>query len=83
MTWLGLEGKSAVVTGGAAGIGKACCTALAAAGVNVAVADINEEGGRNTEKEIRERFSAKAHFVRVDITNAEAGCEAKFRGISA
>ena len=29
MSWLGLEGKVIIVTGGASGIGKACCESLA------------------------------------------------------
>jgi 3-oxoacyl-[acyl-carrier protein] reductase len=37
----GLEGKAALVTGGAGGIGRACCTALAAEGARVACADID------------------------------------------
>ena len=41
----GLEGKSAVVTGGAGGIGLAIGTELARNGVRVAVADIDHAGG--------------------------------------
>ena len=41
-----LTGKSALVTGGAAGIGRACATALAMAGANVARADINKDLGK-------------------------------------
>jgi 3-oxoacyl-[acyl-carrier protein] reductase len=37
----GLEGKAALVTGAAGGIGRACCTALAAEGARVACADID------------------------------------------
>ena len=36
----GLEGKVAVVTGGASGIGEACCDLLAASGASVHVADL-------------------------------------------
>jgi len=39
----GLKGKTAVVTGGASGIGLACSCALAAEGVTVVLADLNEE----------------------------------------
>jgi len=41
----GLEGKIAIVTGGARGIGFATCEALAAQGCKVALADISEEEG--------------------------------------
>ena len=43
-----LTGKSALVTGGAAGIGKACAELLAQAGARVAVADINLAGAQQT-----------------------------------
>ncbi|MGE5249352.1 MAG: SDR family oxidoreductase [Bacteroidota bacterium] len=38
-----LEGKTALVTGGASGLGKAICTVLSEEGVNVILADIREE----------------------------------------
>ncbi len=43
-----LTGKTALVTGGAAGIGKACSSLLAQAGARVGIADINLEGARAT-----------------------------------
>ena len=39
-----LKGKNAVVTGGAAGIGRCCAQALNQSGARVAVVDINREG---------------------------------------
>jgi NAD(P)-dependent dehydrogenase (short-subunit alcohol dehydrogenase family) len=39
MSWLGLEGKTAVVTGAGGGIGRAICAALAAEGVRVVLLD--------------------------------------------
>ena len=42
----GASGRVAVVTGGARGIGFACCARLAEAGATVLVADIDEAGGR-------------------------------------
>jgi NAD(P)-dependent dehydrogenase (short-subunit alcohol dehydrogenase family) len=49
-----LEGKTAIVTGGAAGIGRAICRVLAREGANVAVTDLQEKDGREVLKEINE-----------------------------
>lgn len=43
-----LSGKNALVTGGAAGIGRDCALLLADAGANIAVADINLDGAQET-----------------------------------
>ncbi|UCB46185.1 MAG: SDR family oxidoreductase [Spirochaetota bacterium] len=69
MNWLGLKERVAVVTGGASGIGRACCIGLAEVGVFVVVADINEEGGRETIEELKKKYGSKHLFVRVDVTD--------------
>ncbi|SFU34962.1 7-alpha-hydroxysteroid dehydrogenase [Nitrosomonas eutropha] len=46
-----LTGKTAIVTGGAAGIGRACVQALARAGASVMIADLNEKVARETAQE--------------------------------
>jgi len=43
MSWLHLEGKTAIVTGGASGIGKAVVEAFLEQGANVVVCDMNPE----------------------------------------
>jgi NAD(P)-dependent dehydrogenase (short-subunit alcohol dehydrogenase family) len=60
---------AAVVTGGASGLGKATAEALAAAGVRVAVFDINEEAGEAVAKAIG------GLFCKVDITSEESVVE--------
>jgi sorbitol-6-phosphate 2-dehydrogenase len=72
MDWLGLKGKVAVVTGGASGIGRACCVGLAEVGVFVVVADINVEGARETVEELRKKYESKHIFVNVDVTDRQS-----------
>jgi len=62
-----LDGKAALVTGGASGIGEATCRELARAGASVMVADINLEAA---EKLAATLLNAKA--VRMDVTNVES-----------
>jgi len=47
-----LEGRTALVTGGASGIGAATCRRLAAEGATVAVTDVNIDGAREVAAEI-------------------------------
>src|SRR5215211_1173595 len=47
-----LEGRTALVTGGASGIGAATCRRLAAEGAHVAVTDLNLEGASELAGEI-------------------------------
>ncbi len=48
----GLEGRRALVTGGASGIGAACARAFARAGAHVTVADLNGQQARELAEEI-------------------------------
>ena len=64
------EGKVAIVTGGASGIGRATALALAQAGASVVVADVNAEGGAETVSLI-EQAGGRAAFVRCDVTSRD------------
>ena len=63
-----LEGKVGLVTGAGSGIGRATSVAMARNGAKVAVADVNEEGGRETVDAI-EKAGGEAIFVRADVTS--------------
>ena len=65
----GLKGKTAIVTGGAQGIGRGICLTLAGEGVNTVVADLNVESGQQVAREIEQR-GGHARFVRCDVTVA-------------
>ena len=69
MRWLALEGKAAIVTGGASGIGKAVCHTFAQAGVRVAVADVNEETGKTMLEKLKARHGGDPIFVATDVTD--------------
>ena len=66
----GLEGRSAIVTGGATLIGQGVVRAFAHAGVRVTVADIDTEGGSRLAGELGDAVT----FVETDITS-DADCE--------
>jgi NAD(P)-dependent dehydrogenase (short-subunit alcohol dehydrogenase family) len=66
-----LQGHAAIVSGGASGLGRATATALAEAGVKVAVLDVNETAAAEVAHEIG------GYSVRCDVTHA-ASVEAAF-----
>ena len=66
-----LEGKSALVTGGASGIGRATALAFAREGARVAVADILEEAAQNTVAEIK-AMGGQALAIACDVTDDDA-----------
>ena len=65
-----LQGKVAVVTGSAEGIGQATARLFAQEGAKVVVADINEDNGGQVAQEIREK-GGEALFIRLDVTSEE------------
>lgn len=63
-----LEGKVALVTGGARGTGEATARRFVREGASVVVADVLDELGRKLVAELGPR----AHYVRLDVTQEEA-----------
>jgi NAD(P)-dependent dehydrogenase (short-subunit alcohol dehydrogenase family) len=66
-----LAGKVAIITGAAAGIGRAAAKLFAGAGAAVVVADIIEPGGASVVEEIN-GGGGNALFVRVDVADASS-----------
>lgn len=71
----GLADKTVVVTGGAAGIGRATAARFAEEGCRVAVWDVQEAGSEDLVAELEER-GADASFHRVDVSDGAAVEEA-------
>src|SRR5260370_28282109 len=70
MTTSSFSGKVALVTGAAAGIGRASALAFARLGTRVVVADIQTAGGEETVAQIKNAGS-EAAFVRADVSQAK------------
>lgn len=61
-----LDGRVAIVTGGARGIGFACVERLLAEGAQVVIADIDEDAGREALREVRDA-GRQALYVQCDV----------------
>lgn len=70
MPRMNLQGASAVITGGASGIGEASARQLAALGALVVIADLNEDGGQAVASELG------GLFVKCDVSSEEDGAAA-------
>lgn len=66
-----LQGKIALITGGARGIGFAIATALARQGATIAIADINENGANAAAAKLKEG-GTQAHGFAVDVADADS-----------
>jgi NAD(P)-dependent dehydrogenase (short-subunit alcohol dehydrogenase family) len=66
----GLRDKVALVTGGASGLGRATCIALAEAGAEVVIADLEVQAG----SELAERLGG--HFIETDVSDLDSDLRA-------
>ena len=69
-----LTGKTALVTGGTSGIGRATSVALAAAGARVAISGRDKERGQDVVEAIR-AAGGSALFLPADLVDAEAASD--------
>ena len=66
MNPLSLEGKVAIITGGASGIGLGTAKKLAVFGATVSIFDINDANGKSAVSEIIHE-GGKAHYIHCDV----------------
>jgi NAD(P)-dependent dehydrogenase (short-subunit alcohol dehydrogenase family) len=76
-----LSGQVALVTGAAAGIGRATALAFAREGLKVVVSDVDAAGGEGTVEQIR-AAGGEARFIRCDVTR-DAEVRALIEGLQA
>ena len=62
-----LQGKVAIITGGASGLGKAIAQRFSAEGAKVVIADIQEENGQTVVNSL-----VDSYFINVDVSNPQA-----------
>jgi NAD(P)-dependent dehydrogenase (short-subunit alcohol dehydrogenase family) len=65
-----LDGKVAIITGAATGIGRATALLFAGEGASVVVADVNEDDAQRTVANIEDE-GGSARFVQTDVSEAE------------
>jgi len=65
------SGKTIIITGAGGGIGECYATACAERGMNVVIAELNEEGGQRVADDIN-ASGGKALFVKTDVADEES-----------
>jgi len=66
-----LAGQTGIVTGGGGRLGRAMCRALAAAGANVVIAELDDQAGRAIEADLKAQ-GAEALFLATDVLDRDS-----------
>ena len=69
MDFLGLKGKTAIVTGGGSNIGRGIVLAFAVQGANVVIAELDEAQGAKVAREANAPGKGKVENIRTDVTD--------------
>lgn len=69
---ISLEGRVAVITGAARGIGLAICRRFAEAGAKIVLADVDELGAQTASTSITKDFGVDAQSVRTDVSEEKS-----------
>lgn len=73
---ISLKGRTAVVTGGAQGLGKAMARRLAEAGAAVLIGDLKLEAAQAAAAELSQRYGGKVIATRLDVTDSASIADA-------
>lgn len=72
---MNIAGKTALVTGGAGGIGFELCKLMAADGYDLVIVDMNKIGMSRVSRELREQFGTRVTTIHKDLSDSLAARE--------
>ncbi len=76
-----LEGRTALITGAAGGIGLGCAQAFAEEGCDLVLLDLDEPRVTAAAKDLAERTGRKVHALACDLADAQAAREAVIKAV--
>ena len=71
MNYSNFAGRTALVTGGASGLGRAMAEALAATGASVVLFDVNDAQAKHLASDLKTKHSIRAEAVEGSVTNSD------------